>query len=94
VDSEGGEEDDVEEEARVEGKEAKSDREPFDITSVAVKVDPRLLQKNTSSQTTQWIAVPKMRRQSGMRVIAIIVVVAVVGIEREGLKRTGQQCRD
>jgi hypothetical protein len=53
VDSEGGEEDDVEEEARVEGKEAKSDREPFDITSVAVKVDPRLLQKNTSSQTTQ-----------------------------------------
>jgi hypothetical protein len=53
VDSEGGEEDDVEEEDRVEGKEAKSDREPFDITSVAVKVDSRLIRKNTSSQTTQ-----------------------------------------
>jgi hypothetical protein len=52
VDSEGGEEDNVEEEDGVEGKEAKSDREPFDITadgpcerepggggSVAVKVD-------------------------------------------------------
>jgi hypothetical protein len=51
VDSEGGKEDDVEEEDGVEGKEAKSDGEPFDITvdgpcerepgggSVAVKVD-------------------------------------------------------
>jgi hypothetical protein len=51
VNSEGGEEDDVEKEDGVEGKEAKSDGEPFDITvgepcerepragSVAVKVD-------------------------------------------------------